>query len=309
MPSPDLDVQLRLAAFARLDELKVRHAGAVTKAELERGFEFRGERIALFNAQRGIWRPRQLGSTGAALSIVTAPQQLGRKAPYDDDVASEDSCFHYRYQRGGAELWTNAAVRRAMELNKPIIYLRGIVAGLYDPIYPSYVVGDRPADETFEVMAAPAGVDIRSFDGTARDTEIARAYATVAAKVRLHQRKFRELVVDAYADRCSVCSLHHRELLDAAHILPDRDERGKPEVPNGLALCKIHHGAFDSLILGISPDLRIAIRGDVLREKDGPMLRHGLQEMDGKRITVPNREVWRPRRDYLAERFAQFSAA
>jgi putative restriction endonuclease len=158
-------------------------------------------------------------------------------------------------------------------------------------------------------MAAPAGVDIRSFDGTARDTEIARAYATVAAKVRLHQRKFRELVVDAYADRCSVCSLHHPELLDAAHILPDRDERGKPEVPNGLALCKIHHGAFDSLILGISPDLRIAIRGDVLREKDGPMLRHGLQEMDGKRITVPKREVWRPRRDYLAERFAQFSAA
>jgi putative restriction endonuclease len=63
--------------------------------------------------------------------------------------------------------------------------------------------------------------------------------------------------------------------LDGRHERP-----GLPEVPNGLALCKIHHSAYDVNILGVSPDYRVHIRADVLREHDGPMLRWGLQEMD-----------------------------
>jgi putative restriction endonuclease len=84
--------------------------------------------------------------------------------------------------------------------------------------------------------------------------------------------------------------------LDAAHILPDRDERGRPEIPNGLALRKIHHGAFDAALLGVAPDYRIRVRADVLAEIDGPM-------------DVPRAERLRPNRDYLAERFEKFRAA
>jgi len=98
-------------------------------------------------------------------------------------------------------------------------------------------------------------------------------------------------------------------LLDAAHVLPDRDERGRPEIPTGLALCKLHYGAFDAHILGVAPDYRIAIRADVLAEIDGPMLQHGLKDMDGRRIEVPRAERLRPNRDYLAERFERFRAA
>jgi len=127
--------------------------------------------------------------------------------------------------------------------------------------------------------------------------------------VRLHQRRFRELVVAAYRERCAVCGLRHPELLDGAHILPDRDERGRPEVPNGLSLCKIHHGAFDADILGVDPGYRIHIRRDVLEEHDGPMLLHGLQEMDRQAILLPAREVLRPRKEYLEERFERFRAA
>jgi putative restriction endonuclease len=309
MPALDLDTQLRVAAFAALTRYKALHDGAVTRTELQRGYEFGGERIPLFNAQRGIWRPRQLGSDAAALTLVTAPPTAGRRPPYDDEVGSDDVRFHYKYQRRGPDEWDNVAVRRAMELKKPLIYLKGIVPGLYDPIYPCYVVGDRRAEETFEVMAAPAGVDVLHFDGASPTTEIAREYATVAVKVRLHQRRFRELVVAAYDRRCAVCALRHDELLDAAHILADKDERGRPEVPNGLALCKIHHRAFDSDILGISPDLRIAIRADILREIDGPMLKHGLQEMNDRFIAVPERAALRPKTEFLAERFERFRAA
>jgi putative restriction endonuclease len=106
-----------------------------------------------------------------------------------------------------------------------------------------------------------------------------------------------------------VCALHHRELLDAAHILSDRHERGEPVVPNGLALCKIHHAAFDSNILGVRPDHVIEIRADILEEVDGPMLRHGLQELNGSAIKIPRRPGDRPDPERLEERYELFRAA
>jgi putative restriction endonuclease len=113
----------------------------------------------------------------------------------------------------------------------------------------------------------------------------------------------------AYESRCALCRLRHLPLLDAAHILPDRHPHGDPVVPNGLAMCKIHHAAYDANILGIRPDHVVEVRRDVLIEIDGPMLRHGLQEMHGARIVLP-----RSRRDYpdsnrLEERYTQFQAA
>jgi putative restriction endonuclease len=128
-------------------------------------------------------------------------------------------------------------------------------------------------------------------------------------KQRLHQQEFRVLVLHAYHEQCTMCRLRHPQLLDAAHILPDREERSRPEIPNGLSLCKIHHGAFDIGIVGVDPDYRIHVRKDVLDEHDGPMLRHGLQELHGHRLALPKRQRDRPNRDYLAERYGRFRVA
>jgi predicted restriction endonuclease len=99
------------------------------------------------------------------------------------------------------------------------------------------------------------------------------------------------------------------ELLDAAHILPDRHPMGAPTVSNGLALCKLHHAAFDGQILGVRPDLVVQIREDILREKDGPMLLHGLQGFQGSQILIPTRRDLQPDRDFLAERYEIFRKA
>ena len=85
----------------------------------------------------------------------------------------------------------------------------------------------------------------------------------------------------AYETRCAVCSLGHRELLDAAHVIPDSDPRGEPIVTNGLALCKIHHAAYDRDIIGIRPDYVVEVHTRLLDEIDGPMLKYGLQGHHG----------------------------
>jgi putative restriction endonuclease len=51
------------------------------------------------------------------------------------------------------------------------------------------------------------------------------------------------------------------------------------------------------------------VRRDVLEEHDGPMLRHGLQEMEGITLELPRSRDLRPREEYLEERFARFRAA
>lgn len=75
---------------------------------------------------------------------------------------------------------------------------------------------------------------------------------------------------------------------------------------NGLALCKIHHAAFDMNMLGISPDYVVKVDAKLLEEVDGPMLLHGLQEMHGASLTVPVRRQDQPDKGRLEQRFAEF---
>ena len=112
-----------------------------------------------------------------------------------------------------------------------------------------------------------------------------------------------------YRACCAICRLRHEELLEAAHILPDGHPRGEPIVANGLALCKLHQAAFDTHLLGVDPDLTVVTRPDILRDPDGPMLSHGLQVFPRSSDLVPQRIAQRPRREFLAERFALFRKA
>ena len=77
-------------------------------------------------------------------------------------------------------------------------------------------------------------------------------------------------------------------------------------VQNGLSLCKIHHAAFDQNIIGITPDCQIHVREDILREIDGPMLKHGIQEMHGNKLILPRSFSLQPKKEWLEERFIQF---
>lgn len=306
----DEDWRIRLEAFAAMGRLKDLHAGVVPSTVLDEGFEFEGERVAFWNPRRGIWRPARLRNPGAALSVMTAAPVRGREPAYDDEVAADDrGWFGYKYEGDDPSLWTNVAVRAAMTLGRPLIYLYGITPGVYEPLFPAYVVGDDPSSLTFRIQADVSPSVLSTEPSYLAMSAGRREYQTVAAKRRLHQSRFRELVLGAYRKRCSICRLGHTRLLDAAHIIPDHDDRGLPLISNGISLCKIHHSAYDTNIIGISPDLIVRVREDILKEIDGPMLEHGLKKMNGSRISVPTREELQPNKEFLAVRFEGFLAA
>ncbi len=60
----------------------------------------------------------------------------------------------------------------------------------------------------------------------------------------------------------------------------------------------------------VLPDLRIAIREDILAEVDGPMLIHGLQGFHGASLgVVPASRAQRPSTAFLKQRWERFRAA
>ncbi len=198
-----------------------------------------------------------------------------------------------------------------MERRLPLIYFHGIVPGKYLAAWPVFVVADDPAGLVFSVAvddATHVGLQpVVPQTGVRENTDSARrAYVTAAVRVRLHQRAFRERVLEAYRRQCAFCSLRHEELLDAAHIVPDAEPAGEALVRNGLALCTLHHAAFDRYFLGLRPDYVLEVRQDILEEHDGPTLVHAIQGLHGTRIIVPRQPNLQPARELVAVRYQRF---
>lgn len=295
---------LRAAAIARVTELREYYGGRIPRESLMEGVTIGGQRMPIWNYQKGIFKPAAFGRSGAALSIQTSVD-----SPYADVHDSDAGRITYKYRGTNPDHPDNIALRRAMLECVPLIYLVAVDPGFYDAVVPVYVMGDDQTTLQFTLVADSPAMMVGDFTADPLRTAMRREYTTRTVLQRLHQQQFRRRVLAAYREQCCICRLKHLELLDAAHILPDRHPHGDPAVSNGLGLCKIHHSAYDAHIIGIDPDARVHVREDILREKDGPMLRHGLQEMAGSRLILPRSSELRPNRDFLAERFDLFRAA
>jgi putative restriction endonuclease len=303
--TPAADQAIRSAAFQFLADQTRLFGDVLPKELLEGGFPYQGERVRLLGPQ-GIFKPRQLD---APLSITTVPVVEGRDRPYADGLSAE-GLLVYRYRGTDPSHRDNVGLRLAMQRKAPLVYFYGVVPGHYLAIWPAYVVRDDSAALSFIVAVdSHEAFAERLSGGVSLAGEGRRQYVTQVIQRRLHQEAFRWRVLRAYRECCAVCHLRHVELLDAAHILPDGHPKGEPVVPNGLALCKLHHAAFDSHILGVRPDLVIELRPDILGEADGPMLQFGLQGFHGQVLRAPRSVELRPSHEFLAERFEVFRKA
>jgi len=282
-------VDFRQRIFDALDKRQESGLEVFTAAQLAE-FNVDGTPTRLIANSKGIWNPRDLDTTLAVVSSADGPYSDRELAP---------GIWRYDYE-GTTQAGSNTKLRRAFQTNTPVILFRKIAANTYLPFYPVYVIADHPEELYFELaISEAAAVEGMQDPGT-------RSYVERMVKERVHQREFRTKVLLAYENQCTICRLRHRPLLDAAHILPDSHPRGRAVVPNGLSLCKIHHSAYDSNLLGIDPQATVCINRELLTEIDGPMLKHGLQEMHGVHLQLPRRRDMRPDPDHLEQRFVEF---
>lgn len=193
-----------------------------------------------------------------------------------------------------------------MQSGVPLIWFFGVGKGVFTPVFPVHVVGEEEESRQFILDPNPSAI-AKDEEGVAE--QFLRQYLRAESRNRLFQAVFRGTVMRAYQGRCAVCSLQRGWLLDAAYILPDSNNGRSASVVNGIALCKIHHAAFDVRILGIRPDHVIEIRSKFMQELDDLKLRPGLQEMHGRRIKLPSARAEWPSVELLERAYERFRRA
>ena len=302
-----IDDKMRMTAFERVQRLYDLHESLTTN-DLKAGFNYEGIRIPLVNPQRGIFKPKKMRYL---LSITTVFPAPGKKVWYDDQreihrriIESEDT-LDYAFMGQDPNAADNQWLLEAFKNQVPVIYFLGIAPGRYQAIIPTFISGWDPNALIAQVVFGVPNQDKISIPQSIQE----RRYALRVVKQRLHQSTFREAVIAAYNDRCAVSGLPERRLLDAAHIISDKNElMGQPVIPNGLPLSKIHHSAFDSNLIGINPDYRLHVSERLLSQNDGPML-ESFKQLNGNKLRLPTRLVDYPDRERLAIRFEEFRAS
>lgn len=110
-----------------------------------------------------------------------------------------------------------------------------------------------------ESLADASYDDERAFlDSGSNEIVVARRYDLVELMRACRDARFRPAVLRAYRYKCAICRCALK-LVDAAHIIPVSEPRSTDEVTNGIALCRLHHGAFDNGLLGVQSNYRVVI--------------------------------------------------
>jgi putative restriction endonuclease len=130
---------------------------------------------------------------------------------------------------------------------------------------------------------------------------VARKITIVSVSKKLRDVSFRRRVLTAYSFHCAVCGIQLK-LVEAAHIIPVNHEMSTDETRNGLALCALHHKAFDQALIAINPDYSIQVNQNKTDELQRQKLADGLAKFSQDLrplIILPPAISDRPHAEYI----------
>ena len=110
----------------------------------------------------------------------------------------------------------------------------------------------------------------------------------VLSLIKKRDPGFRREVLRAYEQRCAICDYNGRLGLspfglEAAHI-KWHAYGGADTVPNGLALCSLHHVAFDRGAIGLRDNLEVIVSQDLV---GGNTVERDFIDYSGKSLRLP----------------------
>lgn len=272
---------------------------AIPGSELLR-FSSGGKRIVLRSAQ-GIFKPKELSEPLSIQSTATSRYS-------DDLVDGRKVRYHYLPRSREHE---NEGLKRCAAFGLPLIFCLQVKArpgAEYEVFAPVYISSwdDRAREFLIDLSGAseppPRSVlpglqltlpNVAAPESAQEIRELASGYVVHAVQRRICHARFRRLVLKVYGDRCAVCLLNVRPLLDAAYIGTDLVARTGSEPREGVALCAIHLRAFEAGLL--SWDEAYIVHVNLKRKPLGEGERALLSAFDGKPLTLPRDERHWPR--------------
>ncbi len=213
--------------------------------------------LRIYGGAQGIWVDRQLTSSVEDMGITVGLLHTG--VHYPDELADDGVIYHYpKTKRSGGRDDAEIAATKAASTNQVPVFVitRPRPTSVVRDVHLAWVEGWDDDERWFLVTFgnAPPSKPIDPLTDQApfqlRDERLRKP---VEAKSRPGQHRFKFQVLRRYGARCAMCDLPVRELLEAAHIVPD-EENGSNDPRNGLVLCRNHHVALDRGLLAIHPE-------------------------------------------------------
>lgn len=288
------DEEIRSAALFAVQRLWRRFGDSVPFVAINDGFVHDKERIPLLSIFEGVYKPPRLEVGALSVRSTLASR-------YHDERISDDRVWYDYSPRHSRNAW----LRENLAYGLDLLYFLQVKAkpGVEYLIFaPVRVIGEDQPRRRFLLDLTPYVL----YEATPELLELHRVmerlYGTTEVRTRLFQAHFRKGVLTAYRNRCAICQLGERPILDGAHLIPDREEMGGPRVSNGLALCTLHHRAFDRELIGITPELRVHVFRERLEHADEKPTAI-LTDFHGTRVSLPRNPVLRPDVELVAQRW------
>lgn len=102
-------------------------------------------------------------------------------------------------------------------------------------------------------------------DADIEQINVARRAVVRTVLKKLRQSGFDQRVFTAYRNQCAFCSIQ-LDLLDAAHIIPVAQPDSTDFTSNGIALCTLHHRAYDKHLITFNDKYETLINEDRLNK-------------------------------------------
>jgi len=209
------------------------------------------------------------------------------------DVVSSNIPVHFFYQSSGESEWEYQGLVDVLDYEFEERDGRQVL--VFTMEHQDETDTEEPSQEA---VADERSSLERALDDEPRLTDDESEYTE--ARRRARDTAFSELVRQAYDETCAICG-RHRETPDgnpeveAAHIYPKR-KGGSDDVRNGLALCKLHHWAFDTGWLAVSNDYKILV-------KDAPDCEgyYEFKQLEGDHLHLPDNDDAEPHPMFLEQ--------
>lgn len=213
--------------------------------------------LGIYGGGQGIWinKARTGSLTNDGTGVTVGVLHTGRT--YADDLSTDGMLYHYPAtgRPPGHDLSEVNATKAARNLGLPVFVIThsGSSPGSRD-VHLGWV---EDWDDSLSMFLIAFSDDIRAQQLL---TEPEEPFQLVEegerikkeVKARPGQQHFSFYVFQRYGPKCAVCNVNIPEVLDAAHLVPDRYQ-GSYDPRNGVVLCALHHRAFDAGLFAIEP--------------------------------------------------------
>ena len=226
----------------------------------------------------------------------------------------QDVFAAFDYEKHDQPLGNSASIqirRRALEE----AHIRGfgiwkketeIVVAVRPEYLTEYIRYHQAIHEFGEIPQAPEVLEHALQDSDELDQEIIvtpadRRDVLITLRKRSRDVSFRSRVLTAYSNTCSMCGVQLK-LVDAAHILPVSVDGSTDETFNGIALCAIHHRAYDRALVTFDEEFRTHFNEDQILVLASEMVDGGIIDFRvavKPLITLPPSRMDRPHPDLV----------